>query len=177
VIPRAASNAATITMNDARPGFVARGGFWAVAQFALKIAVIALGLWCRGHWPQRWLVTLGWGLLAIGLMVFVAGLAVLGRNLTPLPDPRPNAELVQHGIYTRIRHPLYTGVMAVSVGWALIWQSVPALVVALALIPFFHAKTRSEERWLCARFAGYPEYLKRVPRFLPRLRASRKINL
>lgn len=155
---------------------MARGGLWAISQFALKLAIIALGIWCRGHWSERWLVTAGWAILALGLVVFVAGLMVLGRNLTPLPQPRPDAEFVQHGIYARVRHPLYTGVMAVSVGWALIWQSVPALLVALALIPFFQAKTRSEERWLGARFPGYAEYLKRVPRFLPRLRSIRNLR-
>ena len=163
-------------MTEARAGFLARGGLWAVAQFALMLAIIGLGIWCRGHWSQRWPVTLGWATLALGLVIFVAGLAVLGRNLTPLPEPRPDAEFVQHGIYARVRHPLYTGVMAVSVGWALLWQSVPALLVALGLIPFFHAKTRSEERWLCARFPGYAAYLKRVPRFLPRLGPAPNLN-
>jgi protein-S-isoprenylcysteine O-methyltransferase Ste14 len=95
---------------------------------------------------------------------------VLGRNLTPFPQPRTGAELVQHGIYTRVRHPLYAGVMTVALGWALIWQSVPSLLAALVLVPFFHAKTRREERWLCARFPDYADYMKRVPRFVPRLR-------
>lgn len=163
-------------MTDAPAGFIAKGGWWAVSQFGLKLAIIVLGIWCRGYWSQRWLVTAGWMILALGLVVFIAGLFVLGRNLTPLPRPRPDAEFVQHGIYARVRHPLYTGVMAVSAGWALIWQSGPALLAALALIPFFHAKTRSEERWLGARFPEYAEYRKRVPRFLPRLGPARHIG-
>jgi protein-S-isoprenylcysteine O-methyltransferase Ste14 len=76
---------------------------------------------------------------------------------------------VQHGIYARVRHPLYTSVMLASLGWALIWQSWPAFFAALALLPFFHAKARREEQWLSAQFPGYPDYARRVPRFLPRL--------
>ena len=68
-----------------------------------------------------------------------------------------------------IRHPLYTSVIAVAVGWALVWQSWPALVVAAALIPFFGAKARREERWLREIFPEYAEYEKRVPRFLSRV--------
>ena len=160
-------------MSNHLDSFIARGGLWAVVQFLLKAAVIVLGIGCRDQWSNHSFVVVGWVLLVIGTLVFIAGLVVLGRNLTPLPQPRPGAGLVQHGIYTRVRHPLYSGVMAVSVGWALIWQSVPSLLAALVLVPFLLAKTRSEERWLCARFPDYAEYMKRVPRFLPRPGAAR----
>jgi protein-S-isoprenylcysteine O-methyltransferase Ste14 len=98
----------------------------------------------------------------------IAGVRVLGRNRTPFPQPREESELVQHGIYGRVRHPLYASVMLASLGWALIWQSVVSLVAALVLIPFFHAKARREECWLSKQFPGYADYARRVPRFLPR---------
>lgn len=148
--------------------FLQRGGLWVVVQFALMIAVIALGLGLRG---SGW----GWPASAVGIAFFllggvfgIAGVVVLGRNRTPFPQPRVNSELIQRGIYARVRHPLYTSVMLISLGWALLWQSWPALVAALALIPFFHAKARREERWLAEKFSGYADYAKRVPRFLPR---------
>ncbi len=160
-------------MTETRPGFIARGGLWAIAQFLLKTAVVALGLWCRGDWSQRWPVVGGWFLLGAGLLIFVAGWVVLGRNLTPFPQPRPDGAFVQHGIYARVRHPLYTGVTLMAVGWALLCESLAALGTALALLPFFYAKTRREERWLCTRFPGYAEYMKRVPAFLPGRRRER----
>ena len=159
-------------MRNPLDNFFARGGLWALVQFLLKAAVIGLGPWYRSYESHPALVITGWIFLVIGTLVFMAGLLVLGRNLTPFPEPRRGAELVQRGIYNRIRHPLYAGVMAIAVGWALIWQSIPAFLAALALVPFFHAKTRREERWLCARFPGYAEYMKRVPRFVPRLRTG-----
>ena len=61
--------------------------------------------------------------------------------------------------------------MLISLGWALVWQSGSALITALVLIPFFHAKAKREEQWLREKFPGYTDYLKRVPRFLPRSRA------
>jgi protein-S-isoprenylcysteine O-methyltransferase Ste14 len=85
--------------------------------------------------------------------------------------------LVQRGIYARVRHPLYTSVMLASLGWALIWQSGSSLLAALALVPFFHAKARREERWLCETFPDYADYASRVPRFIPRLAPVSKVCL
>ena len=150
--------------------FLARGGAWVVVQFALMIAMIVLGLVFPGDWTRWPVIGVGLVLLTAGGWFGIAGVKLLGRNRTPFPQPRDDSELVQHGIYARVRHPLYTSVMLASLGWALIWQSWPAFLLALVLIPFFHAKARREERWLREKFPGYREYEKRVPRFLPRLR-------
>jgi protein-S-isoprenylcysteine O-methyltransferase Ste14 len=54
-----------------------------------------------------------------------------------------------------------------SVGWALVWQSWPALLATLALAPFFDAKARREECWLRQQFPEYASYEQRVRRFIP----------
>ncbi len=105
--------------------------------------------------------------MAVGAGVALVGALGLGRNLTPFPKPAEQARLVQNGIYSLIRHPLYTSVISVSIAWALLWQSWLALLVALALIPFFHSKARHEERWLRERFPEYADYARRVRRFIP----------
>ena len=105
--------------------------------------------------------------MVVGAGIALAGALALGRNLTPFPKPTEQAQLVRHGIYAIIRHPLYTSVISVSIGWALVWQSWPALLVAVTLIPFFHAKVRYEECWLRQKFPEYADYEKRVRRFIP----------
>lgn len=150
-------------------GFLARGGAWVVVQFVLMVAVIALGVLFHGNWTNVPVITTGVGLFVLGGYFGLAGVAVLGRNRTPFPRPREHSEMIVHGIYSRVRHPLYTSVILVSLGWALIWESWAASAVALALIPFFHAKARREEDWLRDKFPGYADYARRVPRFLPRL--------
>jgi protein-S-isoprenylcysteine O-methyltransferase Ste14 len=158
-------------MSEPHPAnnFLARGGAWVIVQFVLMGAVIVLGAFFHGDWTRVPVIATGTLLFVVGGAFGIAGVVVLGRNRTPFPQPRAGSKLVQHGIYARLRHPLYTSVMLVSLGWALIWQSGPAFVVALVLIPFFHAKARREERWLGHKFPGYAEYARRVPRFLPRL--------
>ena len=147
--------------------FVHRGGLWVLGQGALLLAVAALGVVCRGE-SKHTLFLIG-GLLFLAAAAFsgIAGGAALGRNLTPFPKPSANAQLVQHGIYGLIRHPLYTSVFCASVGWSLIWQSWPALAVSFLLALFFDAKARREERWLRQRFSDYARYEQRVRRFIP----------
>lgn len=129
-------------------GFLARGGAWVVVQSVLMIAVILLGVIFHGDWTRLPVIAAGAGLFAAGGYFGVAGVAVLGRNRTPYPQPREDSELVRRGVYSRVRHPLYTSVILASLGWALIWRSASSFAAVLALIPFFHAKARREERWL-----------------------------
>lgn len=153
----------------ANPDFVARGGVWVIAQFALMLAVIGLGPGFSSSGAHPVLVTAGFGLLIVGGYFGISGVRDLGRNRTPFPRPIPESNLVQQGIYARVRHPLYTSVVLVALGWAAVWRSWPAGVVALALFPLLRAKAKREEKWLRERFPDYADYAQRVPAFLPRL--------
>jgi len=154
-------------------GFLARGGAWVVTQFVLMTGVIMLGLLSHGDtWPPRLsMITAGVALLTFAGIFGLTGVAALRGNRTPFPRPRERSELVQSGIYAQVRHPLYTSVMLASFGWAFIMESWPSLLVALVQVPFFQAKARREERWLCEEFTAYSDYMKQVPRFIPRLRS------
>lgn len=131
----------------------------------LAVIVLALRFPGSGHWVGMFVP--GAVLLGVGAIVGLLGAIGLGRGLTPFPKPAPDMRLVQNGIYAIIRHPLYTSVMAAALGWALVWQSWPALLVGLALIPLLDLKSRREERWLREQFPEYSEYAKRVHRFIP----------
>jgi protein-S-isoprenylcysteine O-methyltransferase Ste14 len=147
--------------------FFQRGGAWVAGQGLLLGAIVLLTVVYRGDEFQIVIVVIGVVLMVVGAGVALAGAMALGRNLTPFPKPSAQAQLVRHGIYAMIRHPLYTSVIAAALGWALVWQSWPALLVAAMLIPFFHAKARREERWLREKFPEYAAYEQRVRRFIP----------
>ncbi len=106
-------------------------------------------------------------LIAGGALLAVRGMRDLGGNLTPLPHPTADARLVEDGIYGRVRHPIYGGIMLGAAGWGLLTASLPALVMALVLVGFFGLKSRLEESWLEARFPGYATYRTRTRRFIP----------
>lgn len=147
--------------------FFQRGGWWVVGQSLFIIGVLVCGSVCRDAKPGRIWFICGVLCLTFATMVGIAGLASLGRNLTPLPKPSEKTKLVQHGIYRWLRHPLYTAVMTASVGWSLLRQSWPAFAFSLGLAAFLDAKARREELWLRHQFVEYQEYEKRVRRFIP----------
>ena len=147
--------------------FVQRGGWWVVGQFLLLFAIAILGITSRATSKSLPIFICGLVFLAVSAICGIAGLMRLGRNLTPFPKPSSGTQLVQHGIYALMRHPLYTAVFCAAVGWSLVWQSWPALAVSLGLGVFFDAKARHEECWLQWQFPEYAGYARRVRRFIP----------
>ena len=125
--------------------------------------------------PPSWLRTGSRVLEILGLVVLGIGLLNLGRSATPLPTPVQGGELRSAGLYRYVRHPIYSGVMALAVGSAITSGSVTIAVAALALVGWLAIKARWEERRLSARYPDYAAYAARTPRFLPspRRRSSR----
>jgi protein-S-isoprenylcysteine O-methyltransferase Ste14 len=148
-------------------GFSQRGGWWVVGQFTLMLIVGILGMTCRTETKKPAMLAGGLFVLGVSALCGIAGVRALGRRLTPFPKPVIQAKLVQHGIYSLIRHPLYTAVFCAATGWSLVRQSWPALAASLALAVFFDAKARREERWLRQQFPDYERYAQRVRRFIP----------
>jgi protein-S-isoprenylcysteine O-methyltransferase Ste14 len=79
-------------------------------------------------------------------------------------------EVVQHGPYRFVRHPLYAARIVLITGGALMLGSwialVPAALNALLLV----LRTALEDRMLTTELPGYREYAKRVPeRLVPGL--------
>lgn len=147
--------------------FLQRGGRWVIAQSILTLAVLALAPVLRGQGRNAPITILGLVLFGVGSWFGIAGVRSLGRNRTPYPQPLEDSTLVQHGVYKVVRHPLYSSLMFLSVGWAMVWGSSAALAAAGALTLLLHAKARREERWLRERYSEYRDYERRVKRFVP----------
>jgi protein-S-isoprenylcysteine O-methyltransferase Ste14 len=88
---------------------------------------------------------------------------------TPMPADPPR-ELVVTGFYRYVRNPIYIGVILIFLGhflwfgyWALLLYTVLSLIAVHLFILWY------EEPTLTSRFgASYEEYLRRVPRWIPR---------
>jgi protein-S-isoprenylcysteine O-methyltransferase Ste14 len=112
------------------------------------------------------------GATGLLLCVYILFRAVrdLAGNLTASPTPVDGGELVTHGIYATVRHPMYSALLSGVIGFALLVGSWVALAAVLVLVPFFIAKARHEERLLSSRYPGYEAYASRVRwRFIPGL--------
>ena len=117
--------------------------------------------------PNNLLLWFGYGIFILGTVIALIAAINLGKNLTPLPKPKDNAELVQAGLYRWVRHPIYFGVIVLSLGWGLIQQSTLVWLYVLIIAIFFDIKSRKEERWLVARFSTYGDYQGRVRKLIP----------
>jgi protein-S-isoprenylcysteine O-methyltransferase Ste14 len=115
----------------------------------------------------EWLVLAGWALAVAGAVLFAAAASVLGRFLTPFPEPLPRAQLRTGGVYALVRHPIYTAVLGMALGWALVQRSLWGVLFDVLLLVFFDRKVVAEERRLLAKFPDYAAYRQRVRKLIP----------
>jgi protein-S-isoprenylcysteine O-methyltransferase Ste14 len=157
-----------LTGNSRLPSLGPRGEGWFALQVVLLVAIAAAGFIARVG-SHGLVILAGGALILLGLAVGFRGVRDLDRSLSPLPRPSATAELVEHGVYRRVRHPIYTGVILAAVGWSIATMSPLALVLSALLAVLLDLKSRREEAWLRERFAGYAEYARRTKRFIPGL--------
>lgn len=145
------------------------GWLLVAAQFGLLAVLVLLP---RGvNWTTPAPIS-AVGVVLILSGAIVAGIAAmgLGAGLTPHPVPVASAQLRTGGMYARVRHPIYAGLIAIVAGIAMGSGSIPVVVTAAATVAFLHIKARWEERRLAERFEEYPAYVAVTGRFLPRFR-------
>jgi protein-S-isoprenylcysteine O-methyltransferase Ste14 len=89
---------------------------------------------------------------------------------TPAPLDPPQ-DLVAVGFYRYVRNPMYVGILLILAGhflWFGYWLLLIYMAIAFVIIHLF--VTLYEEPTLKRKFGvSYEEYLKRVPRWIPRL--------
>ena len=115
-----------------------------------------------------WLALPLWGIGTILLLWSFWNFLIQGRG-TPAPIDPPK-ELVAVGFYRYTRNPMYVGVLSVIAGhflWFGFWNLLIYVVVIFFTFNTFIAYY--EEPTLKKKFgASYENYLKRVPRWIPR---------
>ncbi len=143
-----------------------------IAQVALMVLVFFGPRSVAGH--PRWRFPFPEASRAAGLVLMVAGgclligaIIQLGSGLTPSPHPKEGAALVQTGPYALVRHPMYSGGLALALGWALWVQGWLTIVYVVAVFALLDVKSRREERWLAAKFPAYTAYQHRVRKLIP----------
>ena len=146
-----------------------RGEWFVIGQFLL-LGLIAFGprnITVCSEFHPFWNL-FGIVLMATGALLALAGLLKLGRrNLTPFVCPKAGSVLLEQGAYRLVRHPVYSGILQVSLGWGLWVDGRLTLGFVMLLFALFHMKAQREEKWLVERFPGYVEYRKKVRRFIP----------
>ncbi len=146
-------------MNGSLPRLGRRGEGWVAPQPVLLAAIAAAGI--RGsRWPSpaRGVRMGAAGATAlVGLYLFAGGATGLGRQITPFPKPVEEGSVKRSGAYGLVRHPIYGGVLLLTLAWSLLSSPLALAPWTVAAI-FLDAKRRREEAWLLEAHPDYEEY-------------------
>ena len=110
----------------------------------------------------------GFVIVLLGLLLALVARIALGRNWSGSVQIKEGHELVTKGPYAFVRHPIYSAILLMVIGTALVLGNLGALLS----IPFAFAgcwiKLRQEERFMAREFPEtYSAYAARTKRLIP----------
>ena len=105
-----------------------------------------------------------------GLIVVIKAFLDLGENLTPLPYPINKSILIKDNSYKNVRHPLYKGILFISLGICISSLSLIHLFLLISLSYILKIKALKEEEQLKIKFPEYKKYIKEVPAMVKKLK-------
>jgi len=164
----ATDSSKTLLNNFMSGDWLQRGETYGFLQLGLALFIL------RPQDGLDGLVTFMFGpvLLLGGAFVCVKSVLDLGiRQLSIWPKPTPESELKTDGIYAQVRHPIYSGVLVSTLGYAVATGSPARIALAGALAYFFTRKIQVEEDFLEEKFGDdYADYRQNVPfKLFPKL--------
>ena len=95
-------------------------------------------------------------LVVLGVLIFLVALSTIKSLETYSGD------LITHGIYSRIRHPMYLAFICWLVGMPIFYGAYFSMAIAMPFIANVLFWRHLEEMELINRFSGYREYRRRT---------------
>ena len=154
-----------------------------------RIQIVLIGSFLVAMVFDRWsLVSFGYSsildrllhlpeLLAAAIFLFVSGIYLLKKSHDAVFGRVGTPELLDSGVYSLVRHPMYLGGLMIMLSFLLLNLSIIALVIWAAYALLCDWMATYEEKDL-ARKVGkeYEGYRESVPKWLPRLSRKSKMN-
>jgi protein-S-isoprenylcysteine O-methyltransferase Ste14 len=107
-------------------------------------------------------------LCVVGLAFAIWARVTLGRNWSGVVTLKEEHELVQRGPYRFVRHPIYTGILAMFFATALSQGRLSGFLGTLLMFASFWIKLRDEEKLMLQQFRDqYRAYQQRVKCIIP----------
>jgi protein-S-isoprenylcysteine O-methyltransferase len=121
--------------------------------------------------PMPWLLCLSLMLFFAGLTMRLTAIITLGRFFTPAVTIQDQHRVVTTGLYRRLRHPSYSGLLLAFLGLAYSygnWLSLAAVIVPITAAVLY--RIHVEEAAMMETFGQeYAQYCSRTQRLIPGL--------
>jgi len=143
---------------------------WIVSAAGVLLlqTLVPRSMWAAITFRSDWLSALGLVLLIGSTMLTLWARCTLGRMWSFVPSLREHHELHTAGPYRLTRHPIYTGILGMVLGSALVAGSGGVLLTVLLLGLVFLGRIHSEEKLMLETFGErYSRYQREVPRLVP----------
>ncbi len=121
-----------------------------------------------GHLLYPYISHEGMGIIGHGItdLMILGGLLLVSSGWRRIHSA--GDALVTEGIYSRMRHPQYTGILLMTLGMLLQWPTLLTLGTWPILLFSYYKLARTEERLMESQFGdAYRQYKDRVPMFVP----------
>ena len=115
-------------------------------------------------------IIIGLSISLQGLIIVIKAFIDLGENLTPLPYPMNESSLIKNNSYQNVRHPLYKGLLFISLGICIFLLSLIHLCLLILLAYILKIKALKEEERLKIKFPEYKIYIKEVPAIIKKIK-------
>ncbi len=115
-------------------------------------------------------IIFGLAISILGLFIVIKAFIDLGENLTPLPYPMNESSLIKNNSYQNVRHPLYQGLLFISLGISIFSLSLIHLSLLISLSYILKIKALKEEEILKMKFPEYKKYIKEVPAIIKKIK-------
>ncbi len=112
----------------------------------------------------------GLAISILGLIIVIKAFIDLGENITPLPYPMNESSLIKNNSYQNVRHPVYKGLLFISLGICIFSLSLIHLSLLISLAYILKIKALKEEERLKIKFPEYKKYIKEVPAILEEIK-------
>ena len=115
-------------------------------------------------------IIIGLVITILGIFIVINAIIDLGESLSPLPYPMNKSSLIICNSYHNVRHPLYKGLLFISLGICIFSLSLFHLFLFIALSYILKIKALKEEEWLKIKFPEYNKYIKEVPAIIKNIK-------
>ena len=102
--------------------------------------------------PNSWHVPVGLGIMGLATLLHIWARLHLGRNWSSQVMIKVDHQLIRSGPYRLVRHPIYTAILGLALGTALVSARITSLLGAALITMAYVRKLRLEEQGLAEAF-------------------------